>query len=74
MLKGYNFNKEYGVFDDYVSDIYKIKANTKNIVQRNMSKSLLNNLLGRFGIDVSKPITKTVNNEKFDEISTMYKI
>lgn len=39
-----------------------------------MAKSLLNNLLGRFGIRLDKAITKIVNNETFDKLSVMYKI
>nr|YP_009744359.1 hypothetical protein [Xylaria hypoxylon]QIE13215.1 hypothetical protein [Xylaria hypoxylon] len=66
IIKGYNFNKEYEVFDQYVKDIYNIKRNTDNSVERTVSKSLLNNLLGRFGLNINKPVSEIVNNEKLD--------
>ena len=33
-----------------------------------MYKSLLNNLIGRFGLSIIKPITQTVNKERRDYI------
>jgi hypothetical protein len=50
ILNGYSFNKELGVFDDYIHKIYKIKSNPKSDTEKTIAKSLLNNLLGRFGI------------------------
>ena len=50
MLKGYSFNRENNVFSDYINNVYKIKSNPSNACQKAMAKSLLNNLLGRFGI------------------------
>lgn len=35
-----------------------------------MAKSLVNNLLGRFGIKVDKPVTKIVSLKTFNSIST----
>jgi len=72
VLKGYNFNKELDVFKDYVNDIYGLKANPINNSQKSIAKSLLNNLLGRFGISLDKPITEVVRQKKFDTISSMY--
>jgi hypothetical protein len=74
VLKGYNFNKEYRVFDDYISDIYKLKSNSRDNTQRSLAKSLLNNLLGRFGISLDKPITNVVSEATFDSISILHKI
>lgn len=39
-----------------------------------MAKSLLNNLLERFGFNLDKPTTQILSKDKFDEISTIYKI
>lgn len=58
MLKGYSFDRESNVFKSYIYKIYEIKANSTDKVKRSMAKSLLNNLLGRFGINLDKPITK----------------
>ena len=39
-----------------------------------MAKSLLNNLLGRFGINVEKPITELVSKDVYDTKSAMFKV
>ncbi|RYE15198.1 MAG: hypothetical protein EOP34_04140 [Rickettsiales bacterium] len=74
VLKGYNFSKEHRVFDSYISEIYKLKANPTNKSQKSIAKSLLNNLLGRFGIRLYKPITEVVDQKRFDTISMIHKI
>jgi len=74
MLKGYTFNKEYNVFDKYINNIYQIKRDTNNSSQKSMAKSLLNNLLGRFGIQMNKPTTEIVNVKMLDTISSMKKV
>jgi len=43
-------------------------------MQKTIAKSLLNNLLGRFGISLDKPITEIVNEKTFDRISLMHRI
>lgn len=74
VLKGYNFNREANVFKNYVDKIYNIKSNPVNKTQKSMAKSLLNNLLGRFGITIEKPITEVLNKNDFELKSVMYKI
>ena len=68
VLKGYSFNREKHVFTEYIYKVYNIKSNSKNRSQKSMAKSLLNNLLGRFGINLEKPITKIVSKKEFDII------
>jgi hypothetical protein len=72
--KGYIFNRVEKVFDNYINTIYKIKSNPTSNTQKSIAKSLLNNLLGRFGINLVKPITSLVSEETFQEISLMNKI
>lgn len=63
--EGYTFNKISSPFKSYVKDLYNLKVN--NVGGRNfVYKSLLNNLIGRFGIDIQKAITKVVNKKQFD--------
>lgn len=71
VLKGYSFNKVDSVFVDYINDLYLIKSNKNNtdVTTRLMAKSLLNNLLGRFGMDYTKPITKICDISKLDKIA-----
>ena len=70
VLSGYSFSKQEGVFADYVKYIYNIKCSAEDTVKRTLAKSLLNNLLGRFGLDINKPKTEIVDDKKFQEIST----
>jgi len=74
VINGYNFNKVKGVFTDYVKDIYAIKAKPINKTQKTIAKSLLNNLLGRFGIDLDKSITKVISPQEFEQKSAINKI
>lgn len=65
VIKGYNFNKETDIFNEYVNDLYKIKSISKGS-NRVIIKSLLNNLLGRFGININKPVSEIVNKDKLN--------
>ena len=74
VLKGYSFNKEKNVFGDYINKVYKIKSNPINQSQKSMAKSLLNNLLGRFGINYEKPVTEILSDNEFNNKMLMHKI
>lgn len=74
VLKGYNFNREKDVFKDYINKVYNIKSNPINNTQKSMAKSLLNNLLGRFGINLNKPVTKVLSKQSFYNLAIVYKI
>jgi len=65
---GYSFDKEYNVFTDFVKTLYKTKVESENQVHRNISKSILNNLFGRFGMSIDKPITNIINNKTLDMV------
>ena len=67
--KGYSFDRVENVLDDYVNNLYKIKKNTKKSVERAISKSLLNNLLGRFGLDIHSSKTDIVDMDEYNEIA-----
>ena len=71
---GYRLNRVSNLFTKYVENLYKMKSHPKNITQKNLAKSLLNNLIGRFGMDISKPITEIVDSKTFNEISLTRKI
>lgn len=67
VTKGYQFSKSENVFKSYVEDLSKKKDELKGS-QRQVIKSLLNNLLGRFALNFIKPITKTVDKKELDKI------
>jgi DNA polymerase type B, organellar and viral len=67
VTKGYQFSTSENVFKFYVEELSKLK-NKLTGSQRQVIKSLLNNLLGRFALDYVKPITKTVNKKVLDNI------
>jgi len=54
IIQGYNFTREKNVFDRYVYSIFEKKVNASHSTNKTIAKSLLNNLLGRFGIDLIK--------------------
>ena len=74
VLIGYTFDRVPDVFTDYINKVYPIKSNTTNKSQKAMAKSLLNNLLGRFGINMDKPITELLSREAFERKMLMHKI
>jgi hypothetical protein len=74
IIKGYNFSKEKNVFNNYVYDFYKIKSKTSDKVEKAVAKSLLNNLLGRLGLNIDKPTTSLVNKMKHNELQQTKKI
>lgn len=74
VLNGYHFDRVKDVFKSYIEKVYDMKKSSVNLVQRSLSKSLLNNLLGRFGISLDKPVTKIVSDEKLNEMFSLNKI
>jgi hypothetical protein len=56
VLEGYTFSREVYTCKDYINNIYRKKANAVNKTQKVIAKSLLTNLLGRFGINLEKPV------------------
>jgi hypothetical protein len=64
VIKGYKFNiNENSPFIKYVVNLLLLKDTLKGS-QRQVVKSLLNNLLGRFALNYIKPITKTVKKNE----------
>lgn len=74
VLKAYSFSREKNVFTNYVNKIYSIKSNPSNPAQKAMAKSLLNNLLGRFGINLEKPVTEVLSVKTFQSKMLINKI
>ena len=74
VFKGYSFSRETNVFTKYVDKVYDIKSKPINASQKAMAKSLLNNLLGRFGINLEKPVTEVLSYQVFDQKMLMHKI
>lgn len=68
VLKRYEFSRNKDVFKGYRDDIYNHKVNACNSTQKHIAKSLLNNLLGRFGIDLNKYETNLYSNEEFEAL------
>lgn len=70
VIKGYSFNRSKDVFKDFVKDVYSIKTNPKDSTQKQTAKSILNNLMGRFGIRLEKSVTKVMSGGSLDILST----
>ena len=67
VIKGYNFNKVENIFNDYINELFNLKKNSTGF-NKMIYKSLLNNFLGRFGLNIIKPVTQMVNKERRDFI------
>lgn len=70
VLKGYNFDKVFHVFKDFVNDIYKIKSNPRNKTEKNVAKLILNSIIGRFGMDFTKTVTRLVDSKQHNHLIT----
>jgi hypothetical protein len=66
-VTGYSFNKSKSLFYNYITSLYKMKANATNPVQRMIVKLLLNSLYGRWGLNL------TFNNHIITSASTKIK-
>lgn len=67
VMKGYQFNRVKNIFNDYVMELYNHKKSATGFLKL-IYKSLLNNFLGRFGLNIIKPITQTLDRERRDFI------
>lgn len=70
IIRGYNFDKSYEPFDEYIRNIYAIKSSPSNKVERNIAKLVINSSIGRWGMYFLKPVSKFMNRSKHDIIST----
>jgi hypothetical protein len=68
VLYGYQFDKTENVFKKYVEELYEEKCTTKDEVIRTIAKSMLKNLLGRFGLDINKYVTSLVSRDEYENI------
>ena len=73
VIKGYNFDKQDNVFNEYVTDLFKIKSNSGGHIKV-IAKSLLNNLIGRFGLNINKAISEIVDFQKLKLILSTRKL
>jgi hypothetical protein len=70
LIKGYTFNPTEKVFNSFVDKLSEMKVNANNPSERNVAKLILNSLIGRFGMDYLKNITKILDGDKHDLYST----
>ena len=67
VIKGYQFNKAYDIFNGYINELFNLKKDSNGFLKL-IYKSLLNNFLGRFGLNIIKPVTETVSKDRRDYI------
>ena len=72
--KGHHFNMEFNNFNGYVNQLYAKKSNGINPSEIAVSKSLLNNLIGRFGLSIDKDITEIVDLDNVYDIMNTKRI
>ena len=77
---GYTFNLKYGykfergknLFKNYVETMYEIKKNTKDPIERALSKLLLNSLYGKFGMKDITSSMKIMSKNEAKKITNNY--
>jgi|ERR1700683_236735 len=73
VICSYKFERGQDVFKSYIEDLYYIKKNTTNPVERNMAKMMLNSLYGRFGMkDINSSIKIMSDKQYKDKIDKVY--
>jgi hypothetical protein len=68
VLYGVHFSSQESPFRDYVFDLYTQK-NSATGANRLIFKSLLNNLIGRFGLNIQKPLMEEVDINRWEQIA-----
>ena len=69
VIKGYKFNSIKDVFTSFVYTLIEMKINASNPSERNVAKLILNSLIGRFGMDFLKSVTKLLDSKNHDLVS-----
>nr|ABR20837.1 DNA polymerase [Fusarium proliferatum] len=64
IIKGYTTDKSKNVFEEFVNSIYQVKLKPRNNAEKNVAKLILNSLIGRFGMNPDKLVTKLLNNKE----------
>lgn len=54
--------------------MYEIKSTTKDNIIKSITKPFLKNLLGRWGLDLNKYVTKLLSNVEFEWVRLTKKI
>ena len=69
---GYKFERGKNLFKDYIDTMFEIKKNTKDPVEKALSKLLLNSLYGKFGMRDITSTMKIVSKEESKKITRDY--
>lgn len=74
VIKGYSFDKS-NIFEDYINDLYEIKAaNHKDDPMYLIAKLLMNSLYGRFGMDNEFENHVIVHSSKLEKYTNKYNV
>ena len=74
IIKGYEFNKVYDVFKSFIDKNYKLKSDAPTKAFRNIAKLILNSLIGRFGMNRDKAVTKILSYAQLNLILATRKL
>jgi len=69
---GYKFERGKNLFKQYVDNFYEIKKNTKDPVERALSKLMLNSLYGKFGMKDIVSNMKILSKKEANKITKNY--
>lgn len=73
-LYGFSFQKQDNVFKDYINHFYDIKRNTKDPVERFLSKLILNSLYGKWAFFEKNITTVWVDKHEAEKLDKEYNV
>ena len=73
-VKGYSFSRVENIFNKFINHFYGIKSTTKDSVEKDLVKRILNHLLGKFGQDFTKPVVELMDRDKYNRIIQTHEI
>lgn len=73
-LKGFKYDKEDYIFNEFVKNFYDMRKNSKSKDVDNIAKLILNSLYGRFGMKIEVEKTKFLKGKEINELKKTHKI
>lgn len=71
-LKGFKYEKSDYIFKKFVTDLYKLRKESKNKSMNNIAKLILNSLYGRFGMKIFIESTKFIDMSQVKKLKEKY--
>jgi hypothetical protein len=71
-IDAYVFDKGV-IFDSFIKEMYEVKRDTKDPVERNLAKLLMNSLYGKFGMNPIHDVIEVIPKKDLDDYIKLHK-